>query len=121
LFRSIFRRGASVAHPSTNRRGGALTRQARFDGNDKASAVIFDFLRGVPARHRRKSARARARVRFLESPVEFVAPADPRDSAERERRRDGRASSFRDARLTRSPMHKKRASERAGDPKQPAV
>jgi len=61
LFRSIFRRGASVAHPSTNRRGGALTRQARFDGNDKASAVIFGFLRGVPAIAVNQCARARAR------------------------------------------------------------
>jgi len=98
LFRSIFRRGASVAHPSTNRRGGALTRQARFDGNDKASAVIFGFLRGVPAIA--VNQRARARARFLESSAEFVAPADveaavavaaadPRDSAERGKRRDG--------------------------------
>lgn len=42
LFRSIFRRVASVAHPSTNRRGGVLSRR-RVNGNGKASGVIFDF------------------------------------------------------------------------------
>ena len=58
LFRSIFRRAASVAHPSTNRRGGALSRR-RVDGNGKASGVIFDFS------PRRKSASRRWCAQFF--------------------------------------------------------
>lgn len=72
LFRSIFRRAASVAHPSTNRRGGALSRR-RVDGNGKASGVIFDFS------SRRKSASRCWYAQFFQNSSEFLA-LPPRES-----------------------------------------
>jgi len=70
LFRSIFRRAASVAHPSTNRRGDALSRR-RIDGNGKASGVIFDFSPN------RKSASCR-RAQFFQN-SEFPVPPRGRE------------------------------------------